>query len=75
MKHESERGREPPAAELDRRKFVTRLAGAAAVVLGAVPAVAPAQDKPAAPAPADPPGTVPNAAVLAEKAPEMQAHS
>ena len=57
----------------DRREFVTRVAGAgAAIALGAVvPRELPAQEKP----PADPPGTVPNAAVLAEKAPEMQAHS
>jgi len=75
MKHERERRAEPSAAGLDRREFVTRLAGAAAVALAATPAVVLAQDKPAAKPPADPPGTVPNEAVLAEKAPEMQAHS
>lgn len=61
----------------DRREFFARVAGAgAAIALGAVlPRQLGAQDKPAAQAPADPAGTVPNSAVLAEKAPAMQTHS
>ena len=68
------RGQTP--ADLRRRDFMTRLAGAGvAVAFSGVGADAAAQEKPAAKPPADPPGTVPNATVLAEKAPEMQAHS
>ena len=75
MRQERRRRSAPSGAELDRREFVTRLAGAAAAALTAMPAAVLAQDKPAASPPADPPGTVPNAAVLGEKAAEMQAHS
>jgi len=59
-----------------RRDFMTRVAGAGAfTVIGAsVPEVL-AQEKPAAKPPADPAGTVPNAAVMAEKDPAMQMHS
>lgn len=59
-----------------RRDFMTRIAGAGAfTVIGAsVPEVL-AQEKPAAKPPADPAGTVPNAAVMAEKDPAMQMHS
>ena len=73
--NETGRRSEPSEAELDRREFVVRVAGAAA--LAVLPAGVLAQDKPAAkpPAPADPAGTVPNPVVMAEKAPEMQAHS
>jgi DMSO/TMAO reductase YedYZ molybdopterin-dependent catalytic subunit len=67
---------DPLGKEVTRREFVARVAGAgAAVALGAVPIGALAQDKPAVTPPADPPGTVPNATVMAQKAPEMQAHS
>jgi DMSO/TMAO reductase YedYZ molybdopterin-dependent catalytic subunit len=62
-------------APQDRREFVTRVAGAgAAIAFGAaLPRDLAAQDKP--PAPVDPVGTVPNTAVLGEKAPAMQVHS
>jgi DMSO/TMAO reductase YedYZ molybdopterin-dependent catalytic subunit len=56
--------------ERGRREFLTRVAGTGALVaLGGGRSWA--QDKP----PADPPGTVSNATVLAEKVPEMQTHS
>ena len=62
---------------LTRRDFMTRVAGAGALaVLGGGAVVdALAQDKPAPKPPADPAGTVPNSAVMAEKDPAMQMHS
>jgi DMSO/TMAO reductase YedYZ molybdopterin-dependent catalytic subunit len=59
-----------------RREFVARVAGAGAVA-AMLPGELLAQDKKAVqpPKPADPAGTVPNEAVLAEKVPEMQTHS
>jgi len=69
-------GVNPPRTELTRRGFMTRVAGAgAAVALSGVPVQGWTQDKPAAKPPTDPPGTVPNPGVMAEKVPEMQAHS
>jgi DMSO/TMAO reductase YedYZ molybdopterin-dependent catalytic subunit len=64
----------PPAADAARRDFVARLAGVgAAAALGGLglPRDSYAQAKP----PADPPGTVSNATVMAEKDPAMQIHS
>jgi DMSO/TMAO reductase YedYZ molybdopterin-dependent catalytic subunit len=76
MKHESGRDPVAPGIEAGRREFVARLAGGGALLaLGGAAAPLAAQDKPATKAPADPPGTVSNAAVLAEKVPEMQRHS
>jgi DMSO/TMAO reductase YedYZ molybdopterin-dependent catalytic subunit len=71
-----EGGAMPNRVELDssRREILARIAGSGALIaLGAVPAIA--QEKPAPKPPADPAGTVPNAAVLAEKSPAMQMHS
>ena len=60
-----------------RREFVTRIAGAGAVAtlggLGLPRELIAQEAKPAAAA--DPAGTVPNAAVIAEKDPSMQMHS
>src|SRR5687768_9424683 len=66
------------AARETRREFFTRIAGAGAVaVMGGsiVPGELLAQEKGAPQPPADPAGTVPNAAVMAEKNPAMQMHS
>ena len=62
---------------LTRRDFMTRVAGAGALAAlgGSAVVDALAQDKPAPKPPADPAGTVPNSAVMAEKVPAMQAHS
>jgi DMSO/TMAO reductase YedYZ molybdopterin-dependent catalytic subunit len=63
-------------ADSSRREFMTRLAGAGAVVALSGSAVEGlAQEIPAAKPLVDPPGTVPNASVLAEKTPAMQPHS
>lgn len=59
-----------------RREFITRLAGAgAAAAMGSAITETFAQEKPAATPPADPAGTIPNAAVMAEKNSAMQTHS
>jgi DMSO/TMAO reductase YedYZ molybdopterin-dependent catalytic subunit len=71
-----ERQPEAPEPKHGRRAFVTRLAGTGALLaLGGATEYAAAQEKPAAKPPADPPGTIPNDAVMAEKAPAMQRHS
>src|SRR5688572_17310018 len=71
-----ERGVDEPEVEQTRRAFMARIAGAgAAVALGGTPVDSWTQDKPAAKPPADPPGTVPNPVVMAEKTPGMQTHS
>jgi DMSO/TMAO reductase YedYZ molybdopterin-dependent catalytic subunit len=59
-----------------RRDFITRVAGAGAfAAAGALPRDLWAQAAEAAKPPADPAGTVSNAAVLAEKSPAMKPHS
>jgi DMSO/TMAO reductase YedYZ molybdopterin-dependent catalytic subunit len=61
---------------LTRRELIAGLAGAGALATlgaGALPRVALAQEKPAAPP--DPPGTVPNSVVLREKSSAFQVHS
>jgi DMSO/TMAO reductase YedYZ molybdopterin-dependent catalytic subunit len=63
-----------PEHSASRREFVAGIAGVGALAaLGGNSAVALAQDKPKPPA--DPAGTVPNAAVMAEKDAAMQMHS
>jgi DMSO/TMAO reductase YedYZ molybdopterin-dependent catalytic subunit len=74
MTTKSERSLETDSSEkMSRREFVTRFAGAGA--LAALPGELLAQAADAPKPPADPAGTVPNSAVLAEKNPAMRAHS
>ena len=77
MKSQSGKDRaEESAVEAGRREFVARLAGTGALLAWAgAPSQVVAQDKPVTKPAADPPGTVSNATVMAEKAPEMQRHS
>ena len=64
------------ARQLSRRGFIARVAGTgAAFAAGAMPRDLWAQAAEAPKPPADPAGTVPNAAVLAEKTPLMKPHS
>lgn len=60
-------------AEMSRREFVARFVGTGA--LAALPAELWAQAEASPKPPADPAGTVSNAAVLAEKTPVMRTHS
>ncbi len=63
-------------AKLSRRDFITRAAGTGAfVAAGAIPHELWAQAADAPKPPADPAGTISNAAVLAEKNPAMKPHS
>lgn len=82
MKNESTLKTESPHSVLQtgtvpvsRRDFMTRLAGTGALAAaGVLPGELWAQAAEAKP-PADPAGTVPNAAVLAEKSPALKLHS
>ncbi|HKU69883.1 MAG TPA: sulfite oxidase [Burkholderiales bacterium] len=79
MAREHRRGDEGKLPQT-RREFITRLAGAgAAAAMGGAITETFAQEKPAAvppnAPPADPAGTIPNAAVMAEKNSAMQTHS
>lgn len=60
---------------MTRRRFISHLAGAGAVAVLGGTHLREALAQAAKPAPADPPGTIPNAAVMAEKSPAMQVHS
>ena len=65
-----------PGTDPARRDFMTRLAGAgAAVAFGGLGAARDGLAQEAKPAAAEPAGTVPNAAVMAEKYPAMKPHS
>jgi DMSO/TMAO reductase YedYZ molybdopterin-dependent catalytic subunit len=64
------------AEEMTRRDFIARLAGAGAVTaLGGAALMHEALAQEPKPKPTDPPGTIPNEQVLAEKSPAMQVHS
>ena len=72
---QNRRDGEDPLSQ-SRRDFMAGIAGAGALAaLGGAPVGALAQEKPAAKPPADPPGTVPNEKVMAEKDAAMQMHS
>lgn len=60
---------------MTRRRFISRLAGAGTVAILGSAHLREALAQAVKPAPADPPGTVPNAVVMAEKSPAMQVHS
>jgi len=65
---------ETTAPELTRRELIARL-GAAGAVAAFGPAILTREALAQAKAPADPPGTVPNSEVLAEKDPALKPHS
>ena len=66
---------ENAAALQERRNFLARVAGAALIGGAVLPGDLLAQETKAAPKPADAAGTVPNAAVMADKVSAMQVHS
>jgi DMSO/TMAO reductase YedYZ molybdopterin-dependent catalytic subunit len=70
----TETDKEPVAGNVSRRRFVAGAGAGALSAMGAVLSV-PVRAQETARAPADPPGTVPNAAVMAEKSPAMNTHS
>lgn len=76
MPVERDRSEESRFRRFSRRDFISRLAGAGAVTaLSGTALVREALAQEAKPAPSDPPGTIPNAQVMAEKHPAMQVHS